>query len=94
MAAPGCFVTTFRRTLENELPQDIEQYPPRALALGFDHADFFAAMAPKPVILPGQEKDYFDARGVEETYQRLRRIYALLGAEENIQLFIGPNYHD
>ena len=48
MAAPGCFVTTFRRNMENELPADTEQCPPRALALGLDHADFIAAMAPKP----------------------------------------------
>ncbi|HEV3005846.1 MAG TPA: acetylxylan esterase, partial [Pirellulales bacterium] len=34
MAAPGCFVTTFRRNLENELPADTEQCPPGALALG------------------------------------------------------------
>lgn len=46
MAAPSCFVTTFRRNLENELPADTEQCPPRALALGLDHEDFVAAMAP------------------------------------------------
>ena len=34
MAAPSCFVTTFRRNLENELPADTEQCPPHALALG------------------------------------------------------------
>ncbi|MGE0609339.1 MAG: alpha/beta hydrolase family protein, partial [Pirellulales bacterium] len=63
MAAPGCFVTTFRRNLENELPADTEQCPPRALALGLDHSDFLAAMAPKPVIILAKERDYFDARG-------------------------------
>ena len=63
MAAPSCFVTTFRRNLENELPADTEQCPPRALALGLDHADFLAAMAPKPVIILAKEKDFFDARG-------------------------------
>jgi len=93
MAAPSCFVTTFRRNLENELPADTEQCPPRALALGLDHADFIAAMAPKPVILLGQEKDYFDARGLEEAYQRLKHLYRLLGAEDNISLFIGPRHH-
>ncbi|AWM40091.1 Acetyl xylan esterase (AXE1) [Gemmata obscuriglobus] len=46
MAAPACFVTTFRRNLENELPADTEQCPPHALALGLDHADFLACMAP------------------------------------------------
>ena len=63
MAAPGCFVTTFRRNLENELPADTEQCPPHALALGLDHADFLARMAPKPVIILAKEKDYFDVRG-------------------------------
>jgi dienelactone hydrolase len=93
MAAPSCFVTTFRRNLENELPADTEQCPPRALALGLDHADFLAALAPKPVILLGQEKDYFDARGTEEAFGRLRTLYRLLGAEDNVKLFIGPRPH-
>jgi dienelactone hydrolase len=93
MAAPGCFVTTMRRNLENELPQDTEQCPPRALALGLDHSDFLACMAPKPVIILAKEKDYFDARGAEEAYRRLRHIYKLLGAEENVRLHIGPTGH-
>lgn len=93
MAAPSCFVTTFRRNLENELPADTEQCPPRALALGLDHSDFIAAMAPKPVVLLGKERDYFDARGLEEAFGRLKKLYKLLGAEENISLFIGPTYH-
>ncbi|MFH1922778.1 MAG: prolyl oligopeptidase family serine peptidase [Planctomycetota bacterium] len=93
MAAPACFVTTFRRNMENELPADTEQCPPKALALGLDHDDFLAALAPKPVIILGKEKDYFDARGTEEAYGRLKRLYALLGAEESIALFSGPTHH-
>ena len=93
MAAPSCFVTSFRRNLENELPADTEQCPPRALALGLDHEDFLAALAPKPVIILAKEKDYFDARGAESAYRRLRRLYGLLGAEDNIGLYIGPTYH-
>ena len=93
MAAPSCFVTTLRRNMENELPADTEQCPPRALALGLDHDDFLAALAPRPIIILGKEKDYFDARGVEEAYARLKRLYGLLGAEENIAVFIGPTTH-
>lgn len=93
MGAPSCFVTTFRRNLENELPQDTEQCPPQALALDLDHADFLAAMAPKPVIILAKERDYFDVRGSEETYNRLRRLYRLLDAEENVALFVGPTGH-
>ncbi|MCI0699934.1 MAG: prolyl oligopeptidase family serine peptidase, partial [Planctomycetia bacterium] len=93
MAAPGCFVTTFRRNLENELPQDTEQCPPHALALNLDHSDFLACMAPKPVIILAKEKDYFDVRGSEEIFRRLKNIYKLLGAEENVKLHIGPTGH-
>ncbi|MFN0121182.1 MAG: alpha/beta hydrolase family protein [Blastocatellia bacterium] len=93
MAAPDCFVTTFRRNLENEMPQDIEQYVPRVLSMGLDQDDFIAVMAPRPVILISQEKDFFDVRGTEEAYQRLRHLYKLLGAEQNIAMFTGPSYH-
>ena len=93
MAAPSCFVTTFRRNMENELPADTEQCPPKALALALDHADFLAALAPNPIIILGKEKDYFDARGTEEAFSRLKRLYTLLGAPDNIALSSGPTHH-
>jgi dienelactone hydrolase len=93
MAAPSCFVTEFRRNMENELGADMEQCPPKALALGLDHEDFLAALAPKPVIILAKEKDYFDVRGNEAAYQRLKRLYRRLGAEDQIAYFAGPTYH-
>ena len=93
MAAPSCFVTTWRRNFENELPQDSEQCPHRSMALGLDHDDYLIAMAPKPVIILPKERDYFDVRGSEEVLARMKRVYRLLGAEENIQLAAGPTTH-
>ena len=93
MAAPSCFVTTFRRNVENELPADAEQYPPKALALALDHDDFLAAMAPKPVVILANEKDYFDLRGAKEAYERLQRLYSLLGAAQNIAIRVAPTTH-
>ncbi len=93
MAAPSCFVTSFQRNLENELPADTEQCPPRALEFGLDHLDFLAAMAPKPVIILAKEGDYFDARGSRYALKELRHLYRLLGAEENIALYVGPGGH-
>jgi dienelactone hydrolase/pimeloyl-ACP methyl ester carboxylesterase len=93
MAAPGCFVTTFRRNLENELPADTEQCPPQALALSLDHDDFLAALAPKPIIILAKERDFFDVRGSIEAHARLKRLYTLLGAPDRIQLQIGPSGH-
>lgn len=93
MAAPACFVTSFQRNLENELPADTEQCPPKVLALGLDHEDFIAAMAPRPVIILAKEKDFFDVRGTEEAFGRLQRLYDLLGYRNNIAMFTGPTYH-
>lgn len=93
MGAPACFVSTWRRNMENELPQDNEQCPPRSLAYGLDHDDYLAAMAPRPIIILAKEQDYFDARGSEESLARLRHLYGLLGAEDKIQLHIGPTTH-
>ncbi len=93
MAAPACFVTSLLRNLENELPADTEQCPPRVLAMGLDHADFLAALAPKPTIILAQEKDYFDARGAQSAHARLDKLYQKLGKPDQTQLHIGPDYH-
>jgi len=93
MSAPSCFVTSFRRNLENELPADTEQCPPRVLALGLDHSDWLVAMGPRPVIILAKEKDYFDARGAEIAFKRVRNLYRLLGVEDRAGIFIGPSGH-
>jgi cephalosporin-C deacetylase-like acetyl esterase len=93
MAAPSCFVTTFLHNAENELPTDTEQCPPHVLALGLEHEDFLAAMAPKPIVILAKERDYFDVRGSEGAFQRLQRLYTLLGFPDNIALHVGPTEH-
>lgn len=94
MGAPSCFVTTFLHNLENELPQDNEQYPPGLVGAGFEMIDLMIARAPKPILLLGQKYDYFDRRGLKAAYEELKRFYAIIGApEENVKLFIGPQGH-
>jgi dienelactone hydrolase len=93
MAAPSSFLTTFRRNLENELPADTEQCPPGVLSRGLEESDFLAAMAPHPIVLLPQELDNFDVRGTIESFQRLKRIYTLLGYPDNVTMHIGPGTH-
>jgi dienelactone hydrolase len=93
MAAPSCFVTTFLHNMENELPADTEQCPPKALSLGLDHVDFLAAMAPKPVAILTQERDFFDVRGSAAAFHRLKHLYQLLGQEQNAAAFGGQGTH-
>lgn len=93
MAAPSCYVTSWKRNIENELPADIEQMPPGILGSGCEMGDLVLAYAPRPLLLLGQKNDFFDPRGIAETYEECRKVYKLLGAEENLQLFIGPTNH-
>lgn len=93
MAAPSCYITTWLHEVENELPADVEQMPPCAMAYGLDMADFIIAQAPRPAIILGQKNDFFDPRGTVEAYEDAKHIYSLLGAEDDIELFIGPDSH-
>ncbi|HOL67678.1 MAG TPA: prolyl oligopeptidase family serine peptidase, partial [bacterium] len=93
MAAPSCFVTTFLANLENELPQDGEQYPPGVIGAGLEMGDFFIARAPDPVLLLGQKYDYFDRRGLQETFEEVQRFYHIFGASEKVKLFLGHHPH-
>ncbi len=92
-AAPDCFVTDYLSNLENEMPADAEQIPPRMLAQGLDMADFIIAYAPRPTILLSEQDDFFDIRGTRRTFDRLKKVYRLLGAPDAIQLYVGPNHH-
>jgi len=93
MAAPSCFVTTFLANLENELPADAEQYPPGVVGSGLEMADFFLARAPHPVLLLGQKYDYFDRRGLAESFAEIKKFYEIYEAGEKVQLFIGDHPH-
>lgn len=85
MAAPTCYLTTFYRNFDNELPVDAEQAIPGIAATGFEMADFLIARAPQPAILLIKKNDFFDPRGSEECYEETMKIYRLLGAEENFR---------
>lgn len=93
MAAPSCFVTSFLSNLENEEAADAEQCPPEVLGAGLDHADFILAGAPKPVLLLGQQYDFFDRRGLRQAFADIQAFYDKLGVADRVELFIGPRGH-
>ena len=93
-AAPGCYITSFQRNVENELPADGEQMYPGFAADGGEMADLIIASAPRPFTILAQALDQFDPRGARETFADARKIYELLGAGENIRLFMGPERHN
>lgn len=93
ISAPNCYVTRYIHNLENEEPADIEQVLPGVLAAGLDMADFFIAQIPRPTHLGGETNDFFDVRGLRESYEDLKRMYAIVGAERNLELYVGKETH-
>ena len=92
-AAPACYLTTFMRNFNNELPCDSEQIPPGLWGNGGEMADFIIARAPAPAILLEVENDFFDVRGTAESLAEIKKIYSLLGKEDNCGMFVGPGSH-
>ena len=93
LLTPSSYITRWRINVENELPIDGEQIPPGFAADGGEMSDLLLAAAPTPVLIHGQEDDFFDIRGTREAYEEIRYIYELLGYGDRVKLFIAPGSH-
>ena len=92
-AAPSCYITTFCHNVQNELAVDGEQIPAKFLANGGEMADLILARAPQPFRILANKGDFFDVRGARKTFEMVKKIYSLLGKEENISLHESPGRH-
>ena len=93
-AAPGTFVMRRREYMWTGQAQDAEQIVPGGTAAGLDHEDFLIAMAPRPVLVLAADYDFFNVEGTVKTVERARRIYRLLGREENLDLARARGTHE
>ncbi|MGH9632758.1 MAG: alpha/beta hydrolase family protein, partial [Bryobacteraceae bacterium] len=93
VAAPSCYITSWRRLLETIGPQDAEQCIPPWLGDGLDHADFIHAFAPKPYLILSAIRDFFSITGARETFAEAKRVYKLHGAPENIAMTEADDGH-
>lgn len=86
-AAPGCYLTTFRRLLDSKGPQDGEQNIAGQIAFGMDEADYCIMRAPRPTLIGAGVRDAtFDFRGTWELFQDAKRFYSRLGHPEKMDL--------
>jgi len=93
VAAPSCFLTSWRRLLETIGPQDAEQCLPPWLENGLDHPDFVHAFAPKPYLMLSAVRDFFSITGARETYAEAKRIYGVMGASEQLGMVEADDGH-
>ncbi len=93
-AAPGCFLTSYRRLLETSGPQDAEQNIFGQLAFGLDEADYVNLTAPRPVAVLAATRDAtFDIVGTWDLFRDAKRFYARLGHPERVDLVETDNVH-
>jgi cephalosporin-C deacetylase-like acetyl esterase len=86
VAAPSCYITSWRQLLQTIGPQDAEQCMPPFLFDGLDQPDFVEAFAPKPYLILSAIRDFFPIAGARQSFREARRIYGLLGADEKINM--------
>jgi len=93
VAAPSCYITSWRRLLQTIGPQDAEQCIPPFLADGLDHADFIHAFAPKPYMILSAVRDFFSITGARESFAEGKRIYDMLGVSGNLAMTEADDGH-
>jgi len=92
-AAPGTFVMNRKSYMYAGQAQDAEQIWPGFTRLGLDHEDFIIAMAPRPVRVLGVKYDFFPIEGARSTVKRCKRIYKLMGAQQNLSMVEDVSRH-
>jgi hypothetical protein len=93
VAAPSCYITSWRLMLHTIGPQDAEQTFPFWLKDGLDYPDYLYAFAPKPYLLLSAIRDFFPIAGARETFEEAVRAYTAIGAKEKLAMFEADDGH-
>lgn len=92
-AAPGCYLTGFRRLLETIGPQDSEQNIHAQIRFGMDHGDYALMRAPRPTLIMAATRDYFDIQGAWRLFREAKRFYGRLEFAERVELIEPDTEH-
>jgi cephalosporin-C deacetylase-like acetyl esterase len=93
VAAPSCYMSSWRQMLRTLGPQDAEQVFPNWLKDGLDYPDFIYAFAPKPYLILSAIRDFFPIAGARETYAETKGVYEKIGAPEKLAMFDADDGH-
>ena len=84
VAAPSCYLTSWRNLLPTIGPQDAEQCLLPFLGEGLDHGDFIYAFAPRPYLMLPAIRDFFPILGARATFAEAAGVYDRIGAPQKI----------
>jgi cephalosporin-C deacetylase-like acetyl esterase len=85
VAAPSCYINSWRVLLDALGPQDAEQVFPGWLKNGMDFPDFIYSFGPKPFLVLSAIRDFFPIGGVRETFAEVHGVYQSLGIADKLQ---------
>jgi len=86
VAVPGCYITTLRERIRSRVTADPEQNFVPIIAEGIDHSDMLALVAPGAVLICAATKDFFPIKGTRIAFERLKRIYGMMGLSAKVEL--------
>lgn len=86
-AAPGCYLTTFRKLIETKGPQDGEQNIFGQIAFGLDQADFCIMRAPRPTLICAGTRDVtFNFDGTWDLFRDAKRFASRIGHADSVDI--------
>ncbi len=91
-AAPSCYFCTFRDSIL-AMSHCTCNYAPGLLSL-CEMYDIAGLIAPRPMlVIAGREDMIFPIDGVRRAFEKAQAVYAALGAEDNLELYVGDEGH-
>src|SRR5262245_42963578 len=93
VAAPSCYITSWKRMLESIGPQDAEQVFPLWLKDGLDYPDYVYAFGGKPFLMLTAIRDFFPIGGARATFDEALKVFGKLDMGRNIDMFSYDDGH-
>jgi len=85
VSVPVAAIGTLQRSWESGGISDAEQNLPKSVLYGVDHGDLLSLVAPRPLMVIRECKDYI-RMGTRDAYYEAERLYRILDSEDRIQL--------
>ena len=91
--SPSGFLSTVRDVYDNCGPQDAEQVIFGQLAYGLNHLGITCLRAPSPILVSTSHSDFFPFIGSTDMVEKARRVFAVAGAADKVDLLSVPGPH-
>jgi len=82
---PNCYLNSWEQLWTTLGPQDAEQNMLPFVGSNLDFVDYILPFAPRPYQMNLAIQDFFSIVGARRTFEKARRIYGILGAEDNLR---------